>query len=78
MGRTLEGTSTTSWRGKGVRRTEISKSTDLSEKVERELSKQNRYSPISVAVKTKSPWRSFSPSMITFSLPDSLDGPWTE
>ena len=56
---------------------EISKSIILSAKVLMLLSKQKRYSPASLAVKTKSPWRSFVPSRIVFSLPGSELGPWT-
>jgi len=44
--------------------TAISKSTTFSAKVLISLLKQNRYSPTSFAVKTKSPCRSFSPFMI--------------
>lgn len=62
----------------GVKRTAISKSTILSEKVETVLSKQKRYSPTSLAVKTKSPCLSFSPSKIICSLPGVEVGPWTE
>lgn len=62
--------------GDGLRgRTAISKSTSLSETVDMLLSKQKRYSPASLAVKTKSPWRSFSPSRTTRSLPASFAGP---
>ena len=55
--------------GKGARElhTAISKSTILSVKVDISLSKQTLYSPISCAVKTKSPWRSFWFAMITLS-----------
>ncbi len=49
-------------------RTAISKSTIFSAKVLISLLKQNLYSPGSFAVKTKSPCRSFVPSMIVFSL----------
>ena len=48
-------------------RTAISKSTNFSAKVLIWLLKQNLYSPVSVAVKTKSPCRSFCPSMIILS-----------
>ena len=50
------------------RRTAISKSTNLSANVDISLLKQKRYSPASWAEKTKSPWRSFAPSMMIFSL----------
>lgn len=53
----------------------ISRSTILSVKVETVLSKQKRYSPTSLAVKTKSPCRSFCPSRIMRSLPGSFVGP---
>jgi hypothetical protein len=56
---------------------EISKSIILSAKVLMLLSKQNRYSPASLAVKTKSPWRSLVPSRIVLSLLGSELGPWT-
>jgi hypothetical protein len=49
---------------KGVLLTEISKSTNLSAKVLISLLKQNLYSPTSLAVKTKSPCRSFWPCMM--------------
>lgn len=54
-------------------RTAISKSTILSANVDISLLKQNLYSPTFCAVKTKSPCRSFCPSMIFLSL-----GPITE
>lgn len=54
---------------------EISKSIILSAKVLMLLSKQKRYSPTSLAVKTKSPWRSLVPSRMVFSLPGSELGP---
>lgn len=56
---------------------EISKSIILSAKVLMLLSKQKRYSPTSLAVKTKSPWRSLVPSRMVFSFPGSELGPWT-
>jgi hypothetical protein len=46
-------------RGKRERHTAISKSTNFSAKVLIWLLKQNLYSPVSVAVNTKSPCRSF-------------------
>lgn len=54
--------------GLGSQRTAISKSTNFSANVLISLLKQNRYSPASCAVKTKSPCRSLDPSMITRSL----------
>lgn len=50
--------------------TEISKSTNFSAKVDISLEKQNLYSPISFAVKTKSPCRSLLPSRMTLSVGD--------
>jgi hypothetical protein len=58
--------------------TAISKSTSFSANVLISLLKQNRYSPTSVAVNTKSPWRSLVPSRMTFSFPPLLPGPTTE
>ena len=58
--------------------TAISKSTSFSANVLISLLKQKRYSPTSLAVKTKSPWRSFTPSRITFSGPPLGPGPTTE
>ena len=57
--------------------TVISISTIFSVNVETLLSKQNRYSPTSVAVNAKSPCRSFSPSRIVLSCPAFLLGPVT-
>lgn len=54
-------------------RTAISKSTIFSANVLISLLKQNRYSPISFAVNTKSPCLSFDPSRMIFSF-----GPTTE
>lgn len=48
--------------------TAISKSTIFSANVLISLLKQNRYSPTSFAVNTKSPCRSFVPSRITLSV----------
>lgn len=48
--------------------TAISKSTIFSANVDISLLKQNLYSPGLWAVKTKSPWRSFVPSRMVFSL----------
>lgn len=56
-----------------MRRTAISKSTIFSANVLISLLKQNLYSPGSLAVKTKSPCRSFVPSRMTLSV-----GPTTE
>lgn len=61
-----------------VGRTAISKSTSFSANVLISLLKQKRYSPTSLAVKTKSPWRSFVPSRMTFSWPPLEPGPTTE
>ena len=52
---------------KGVTHTAISKSTNFSANVLISLLKQNLYSPGSLAVKTKSPCRSFFPSMMILS-----------
>jgi hypothetical protein len=49
------------------KRTAISKSTNFSAKVLIWLLKQKRYSPVSVAVNTKSPCRSFWPSIMILS-----------
>jgi hypothetical protein len=46
-------------------RTAISKSTIFSANVDISLLKQNWYSPMLWAVKTKSPWRSLEPSKTT-------------
>lgn len=55
-------------KGQRRKRTAISKSTNFSANVLIWLLKQNLYSPVSPAVKTKSPCRSFCPSMMIFSL----------
>src|SRR5699024_8260370 len=53
------------WTNCEGQRTEMSKSTYFSANVLISLSKQNEYSPACLAVKTKSPLRSFSPSRMT-------------
>jgi len=62
----MQGLGKAAWLGGWLALTAISKSTIFSAKVDMSLEKQNLYSPMSLAVKTKSPCRSLLPSRMIF------------